>query len=144
MTICCMCIACWITKTTRTHARTHTHTLTTCTNYCFSTATMVPRMRLIVPLYVHRLSCYVMSIQCCRCQHCPVKCCCYQLPCNVPSCKAHLYRRALACHLITSTFRIRERCCLRFLGQVSISCSTIRNTCGIYQILNLDRVLQCI
>jgi hypothetical protein len=40
----------WITKATKTN------TLTICNTYCFSTATMVSRMRLNVKLYVHFLS----------------------------------------------------------------------------------------
>ena len=42
---------------TRTHAHTHTHkhkhTHRICNTYCFSTATMVARTRLIVTLHVH-------------------------------------------------------------------------------------------
>ena len=41
---------------TDTHTHTHTHTLRICNTYCFSTATMVARTRLIVRLYVHWLS----------------------------------------------------------------------------------------
>jgi hypothetical protein len=37
------------------------HTLTKCNIYCFSTVTMVARTRLIVTLYVHRLSCYELN-----------------------------------------------------------------------------------
>jgi hypothetical protein len=38
-----MSIPCWITKATHTHTHTHTHTI--CNNYCFSTATVVARIR---------------------------------------------------------------------------------------------------
>jgi hypothetical protein len=44
-----MRIACWIPKAT------NTHTLTICSNCCFSTATMVGRTRHIVTLYVYVL-----------------------------------------------------------------------------------------
>jgi Pyruvate/2-oxoacid:ferredoxin oxidoreductase delta subunit len=64
-----MGLACWISRTTRTHAHahaplyphthTHTHTHTEiCNSYCFSTATMVSRTRLNVTSYVHCLSCF--------------------------------------------------------------------------------------
>jgi hypothetical protein len=46
-------VACWITKAT--HPHTHTHAV--CNIYCFSTATMVARTRLIISLYVHCLYC---------------------------------------------------------------------------------------
>jgi len=36
----------------------HTYTLWLCNTYCFYIATMVPRMRLSVTLYVHCLSCW--------------------------------------------------------------------------------------
>jgi len=51
MTILHMCIACW------TPMATDTHTEYVCINYCFSTAAMVTRTRLIVTLYVHWLYC---------------------------------------------------------------------------------------
>ena len=51
MSIWHMRIACWIPKAT------NTHTLRICSTYCFSTATMVARTRLIVTLYVHWLLC---------------------------------------------------------------------------------------
>jgi hypothetical protein len=52
-----MRFACWITKSTRTHARarTHTHTQRICNNYCFATATMFTRTRFNVTR-VHTLS----------------------------------------------------------------------------------------
>ena len=53
MTVWLMCIACWITKATRTHA----HTLTICKTYCFSTVSVTERIRLNVTLYVQCLSC---------------------------------------------------------------------------------------
>jgi len=80
-----------------------------------------------------------VSIQCCRYKHCLVVSYCDQLSCNVPSCKAHLYRRAVACHLISSAFRIPNGCCLQVKEKVGWSCSTIRSTCDIYQILSLAR-----
>jgi hypothetical protein len=52
MTVWYIHIACRITKATRTH----THTYTINNTYCFSTTTMVTRMRLIVSLYVHYLT----------------------------------------------------------------------------------------
>jgi len=48
-----MRISCWILKTT--------DTLTICNTYCLSTATMVARTRLSVTLYVHCLSCYLIT-----------------------------------------------------------------------------------
>jgi hypothetical protein len=66
----CIRVACWISKTTRmhtstspgthTHARTHTHSQI-CSIYCFSTATNVTGTRLSVTLYVHCLSCSILS-----------------------------------------------------------------------------------
>ena len=65
-------VACWINKAICTyahahahapeypHTRTHTQACThtpICNTYCFSTATMVTRTRLIVTLYVHCLYC---------------------------------------------------------------------------------------
>ena len=44
-------IACWVPKVTNTHS---SHVLST---YCFSTSTMVSRMRLYVTLYVYCVSC---------------------------------------------------------------------------------------
>jgi len=49
MTIWHMSIACWILKATNTHRIFY--------NYCFSTAKMVDRTRLIVTLHVHCMSC---------------------------------------------------------------------------------------
>jgi hypothetical protein len=46
MALRCICVACWITKTT------HTHTLRICNTYCFSTATVLTRKRLCVTLCV--------------------------------------------------------------------------------------------
>ena len=40
------------------------HTLGTYNTYCFSTATVVTRMRLNVTLYVYCLSCYILHITC--------------------------------------------------------------------------------
>jgi hypothetical protein len=40
-----------------THTHTHTHTLRIRNTFCFSTAVMVTRTRLIVTLYVHCLTC---------------------------------------------------------------------------------------
>jgi hypothetical protein len=40
------------------HCMLDKHTLTICNTYWFSTATMVARTPLNVPLYVHYLSCY--------------------------------------------------------------------------------------
>jgi hypothetical protein len=59
-----MHVACWIIKATRAQARarapTPTHLPppphTQSNTYCFPTATIVPRTRLIVPLGVHCLS----------------------------------------------------------------------------------------
>ena len=54
-TISRMCIACWISKAT--------HTLTICNTYCFSTATIVARARLIVTFYVHCLvECLILHL----------------------------------------------------------------------------------
>ena len=61
-----MRVACWINKTTRSHAHAdahalgHPHTPThtpICNTYCFSTATVVSWTRLSVTLYVHCLYC---------------------------------------------------------------------------------------
>jgi len=49
MTVRPMRITCWIPKAT--------NALRICNSYCFSTATVVARKRLIVPLHVHCLSC---------------------------------------------------------------------------------------
>jgi len=51
MTIWCMHIACWIPQTTKTH------TQRICSNYCFSSATMVAWTHLNVTLYIHCLYC---------------------------------------------------------------------------------------
>jgi hypothetical protein len=66
-------VACWISKVTRakahacgcahtptrTHARTHMHTLTEiCNTYCLSTTAVVSCTRLNITSYVHCLSCY--------------------------------------------------------------------------------------
>ena len=50
MTIWRMCVACWIPKG-------YKYPNVLCNIYCFSTATMVARKRLIVSLYIHCLSC---------------------------------------------------------------------------------------
>ena len=45
---------------TNKHTHTHTHTHTICNNYCFSTATMVARMRFNFALNVQYLDCLVI------------------------------------------------------------------------------------
>jgi len=40
------------------------HALIICITYCFSTATMVARARLIVTLYIHYLSCHTVHLLC--------------------------------------------------------------------------------
>ena len=57
--------------------------------------------------------------------------------------QAHLYRGAADRHLIASAVQINEGNGLGYFRKVSWSCSTIRSTCGMYQILSLSRVLQC-
>ena len=52
-------VACWVSKSTRTHARGRAHRQL-CNTYCFSTALIVSRTRLSVTLYVHCLSCLVL------------------------------------------------------------------------------------
>ena len=83
-----------------------------------------------------------VSVHCCRYKHCLVVIYCYQLPCNVPSCKVHMYRGDAARQLISSAVRISEGSCLGFHRQVICSCITIRNVCGINQMLRIDKVLQ--
>ena len=56
MTVRRMRISYWIPNVT------DTHTLRLCNTHCLPTATMVARMRLIVTLYVHCMSCYVFRI----------------------------------------------------------------------------------
>jgi hypothetical protein len=61
-------VARWIGKASCTHAHAHAqaaaitdaHTQI-CNTYCFSTATVVTWTRLSVTLYVHSLSCYLLS-----------------------------------------------------------------------------------
>jgi hypothetical protein len=55
MTIWRMRIACWIPKAT------DTYTLKICNTYCFSIARVVERMGLNVTLYIHWLSCSLIS-----------------------------------------------------------------------------------
>ena len=52
-----MRIACWMPK-----AAKHTHTHRLCNTHCFSTTTMVARTHLSVMLYVHCLSCSLLSL----------------------------------------------------------------------------------
>jgi len=53
MTVWCMRIAWWIT--------TATNTLRICKTFCFSTVTMVKRMRLKVTSQVHCVSCWMTA-----------------------------------------------------------------------------------
>jgi hypothetical protein len=65
ITVWCTRIACWISKTkkkTHTHIHTHTHTPRLCNTHWFSTATVGARTRLSVTLYVHCLSCFVLTL----------------------------------------------------------------------------------
>ena len=56
-----ICVACWISKASRAQTHVHpyspghrlTHCTEMCNTYCFTTATIVIRTRLIVTLYVH-------------------------------------------------------------------------------------------
>jgi hypothetical protein len=50
-------IACWIPKSTNTQSPYVIH-------FCFSTAAVVTHKRLEVTLYVHWLSCYIISLSC--------------------------------------------------------------------------------
>jgi len=54
-----MRIACRIPKATHTH----THKLTICKTYCFSTTRLVARTRLSATLYVPCLSCWVLKLE---------------------------------------------------------------------------------
>ena len=54
MTICHMHVACWIPKATNTHVVCHIH--------CFSSAIMVARPCLKVPLHVHGLCCTLSAL----------------------------------------------------------------------------------
>ena len=119
MAISCLCIACWICKATRTHSQ-------------------------YIPLFAFPLQQWLR--ECISMLHnmyiaCFVKLCRFsvaytrtaQLNVAVISSLAtfrHVWHICIdvlfACHLITSTFRIHERSCLRFLEQVTSSCSTIQ------------------
>jgi hypothetical protein len=66
-----MRVACWISKAAHAHVHAHAHVprhppppthSELCNNYCFFTATVVSRMRLIVTLYVHCIYCCFIAL----------------------------------------------------------------------------------